>query len=242
MLQYILLGAGFAFAAVVQPGPLQAFLLSRAAAYGWKRTLPAALSPLLSDGPIALLVLLVLGRLPAAAQEGLRAIGGLLLLYFGWTTFRESRAGIEPSPAPTGAPGTFLQAALVNFLNPNPYLGWALVLGPAAAGAWRESRVSAVALIVAFYGVLIVGLAGFILLAGTAHLLGVRRRRALLLISALILAGLGVYQLVHAALVLDPTRPGHFRIGSCLALRPGRAIVRGRRVEANAADVPGGAS
>jgi len=59
---HLLLGAGLAFAAVVQPGPLQAFLLARAAAHGWRRTLPAALSPVVSDGPIALLVILVLGR------------------------------------------------------------------------------------------------------------------------------------------------------------------------------------
>ena len=38
MLQYVVLGAGFAFAAVIQPGPLQAFLLSRVAAAGWRRT------------------------------------------------------------------------------------------------------------------------------------------------------------------------------------------------------------
>ncbi len=43
MLPNVLLGSGFAFAAVIQPGPLQAFLLSRAVAAGWRRTLPAAL-------------------------------------------------------------------------------------------------------------------------------------------------------------------------------------------------------
>lgn len=61
MLPYLMLGGGLAFAAVLQPGPLQAFLLSRTIAHGWKRTLPAALSPVLSDLPIALLVLLVAG-------------------------------------------------------------------------------------------------------------------------------------------------------------------------------------
>jgi len=77
LLPNVALGAGLAFAAVVQPGPLQAFLLSRAATDGWKRTLPAAFAPLLSDGPIALLALVVLSRFPLAAQNLLRAAGGL---------------------------------------------------------------------------------------------------------------------------------------------------------------------
>ncbi len=82
MLSYLLLGSGFAFAAAIQPGPLQAYLLSSVAQRGWKRTLPAALSPLLSDGPIILIVLLILTRLPDSAARLLQAAGGLLLLYF----------------------------------------------------------------------------------------------------------------------------------------------------------------
>ena len=197
MLQYLLLGGGFAFAAIVQPGPLQAFLLSRAASEGWKRTQPAAFSPLLSDGPIALLILLVLGQLPAAGQQVLRAAGGLLLLYLAWAAYRQMRAtsGI-PEATRGSAPRTLLQAAIVNLLNPNPYLGWALVLGPAAVTAWRQSPIHAAVLIAAFYGVMVIGLAGFILLASTAGLLPPRAQRALVSASAAILAALGVYQLV----------------------------------------------
>ena len=64
---------GFAFAAALQPGPLQAYLLASVAQRGWKRTLPAALSPLLSDGPIILVVLLVLTRLPDSFRSKRRA-------------------------------------------------------------------------------------------------------------------------------------------------------------------------
>jgi threonine/homoserine/homoserine lactone efflux protein len=81
MIENFLIGGGFAFAAAIQPGPLQAFLLSSVTQRGWKRTMPAALSPLLSDGPIALFVLLVLNRLPDALDRFLQVAGGLLLLY-----------------------------------------------------------------------------------------------------------------------------------------------------------------
>lgn len=197
MLQYLLLGGGFAFAAVVQPGPLQVFLLSRAAAEGWRRTLPAAFAPVLSDGPIAVLVLLVLGQLPAGGQRALRAAGGLLLLYLAWAACRQLRAAPgRPDTSGPSAPRTLLQAATVNLLNPNPYLGWALVLGPSAVTAWREGPLLAVGLIAAFYGVMVAGLGVFILLASTARLLPPRVQRALVFVSAAVLAALGVYQLV----------------------------------------------
>jgi threonine/homoserine/homoserine lactone efflux protein len=197
MLQYLLLGSGLAFAAVVQPGPLQAFLFSRATSEGWRRTLPAALSPLLSDGPIALLVMLVLGRLPATGQQALRIAGGFLLLYLAWTAFRRIASMPDPNqPKSNSTPQTLLAAATVNLLNPNPYLAWALVLGPAAVSAWRQGPVHALVLIVAFYGVMVVGLASFILLVGNARLLPAKTQHALALVSAAILAALGLYQLV----------------------------------------------
>ena len=46
------------------------------------------------------------------------------------------------------------------------------------------------------FGVMVVGLMGFILLAGTARLLPARAQRALVFASAVILAALGVYQLI----------------------------------------------
>jgi len=195
MLENLALGGGFAFAAVVQPGPLQAYLLSQVAARGWRRTLPAALAPLLSDGPIALLVVLVLGQLSVGAQQILRAAGGALLLYLAWSAYRQWRRPSEVAADGAGTPRTIAQAVLVNLLNPNPYLGWALVLGPNAVAAWQRSPADAVALIVAFYTVLVAGLAVFIVAAGSARFLGPAGQRLLLLLSAAALAALGVYQL-----------------------------------------------
>ncbi len=196
-LPYVALGGGLAFAAVVQPGPLQAFLLSRAATEGWRRTLPAALSPLLSDGPIALVTLLILGQLPPLGQLLLRAAGGVLLLYLAWTSWRrlQTPPGVS-EPELRATPRTLLEAATVNLLNPNPYLAWALVLGPAAVTAWRRNPVHTVALLVAFYVVMVVGLAAFIVLASTARRLPPRAQRAVGRAAAAVLAALGVWMLV----------------------------------------------
>lgn len=198
LLESVLLGGGLAFAATVQPGPFQAFLISRVAAAGWRRTLPACVAPVLSDAPIAALVLLVVGQLPPVAQHLLRAGGGILLLYLAWGTLRPWR---DPGAreAPQSAPRTLLEAVLVNVINPHPYLGWALVLGPSAVTAWHRHPIHAVALVGTFYGTMVTLSAAFILLMGLSGLLGARGRRALLATSGAALAGLGLFLLIRAA-------------------------------------------
>jgi hypothetical protein len=81
MLTYLILGMTFAFAAAVQPGPLQTYLISQTLSHGWRRTLPAAFSPLISDGPVILVTLLVLSRMPVWMAQSLRLAGGVFVLY-----------------------------------------------------------------------------------------------------------------------------------------------------------------
>lgn len=194
MLEYILIGGAFAFAAAAQPGPLQAFLLSRVAAAGWRRTLPAAFAPVISDGPIALIMLTLLHQVARGFETILRGAGGLVLLYFAIRTFldwRRAKDGIErKSPS---SPRTLLQAVGVNFINPGPWIGWSLILGPVALRAWAEGPVYAVALVVSFYVVMVVSLLLFIMLLGTTSFLGPRGRRGLLLAAAIVLLGIALY-------------------------------------------------
>jgi threonine/homoserine/homoserine lactone efflux protein len=196
MLEHLVFGSGFAFAAAVQPGPLQAFLLAQVVRNGWRRTLPAACAPLISDGPVALLVLLVLRHLPIGMNRMLQAAGGVLLLGFAVAAYRRWRRGPVDLPDGQGAgPRTILQATVVNLLNPGPYVGWSLILGPKVVNAWRQGPANAVGLLVAFYGTMVIMLALTILLFGTTRFLGLRERHRLVLVSALALAALGVYQL-----------------------------------------------
>ncbi len=197
MFECILIGSGFAFAAAVMPGPLQAFLLSSVAQKGWKRTLPASFAPLISDGPVALLVLLVLNRVPEAMSRVLQAAGGVFLIYLAWSSFRQWQQQNATGPETRElVPSTLVQAVIVNLLNPNVYLGWSLVMGPAFLNAWHHPA-NAVALIIAFYATIVAALACTILLFGTTHLLGPGSRRTLILVSAIALAALGVYQLIE---------------------------------------------
>jgi arginine exporter protein ArgO len=74
---YLLQGIGYGLAAASQPGPFQTYIISQTLTRGWKRTLPAAFAPLISDGPIIFVCLLVLSQVPAWWQRSLYIIGGL---------------------------------------------------------------------------------------------------------------------------------------------------------------------
>jgi threonine/homoserine/homoserine lactone efflux protein len=199
LFESLLIGGGFAFAAAMQPGPLQAFFLSSVARRGWRRTLPACLAPLVSDGPIALLVLLVLSRVPPSMTTVLQAAGGVLLLYYGWGSYRDWRKGpVTSDAAEAPGPSTLMQAVAVNILNPNPYLGWSLVLGPSAVKAWQVQPIHAIALVTAFYATMVVAMAGTIALMGTTRFLGPRVNRVLILVSAILLASIGLFLLTSS--------------------------------------------
>src|SRR5574342_1246688 len=103
MLQYLIIGGGFAFAAAVQPGPFQAFLLSSVARKGWKHTLPASFAPLISDAPIAVFVLLVLNRISETLGGILRSAGAVFLIYLAWASYRQWRQQVTPAPEAGGS-------------------------------------------------------------------------------------------------------------------------------------------
>jgi threonine/homoserine/homoserine lactone efflux protein len=202
MLSYLIIGMTYAFAAAVQPGPLQAYIISQTLSHGWRRALPAACSPLLSDGPIIVLVLLVLSHLPAWLIPAVRLAGGVLLLLFAflaarsWWRFDAARA------VPVGArPRSLLGATAVNLMSPGPYLGWSLVMGPLLLKGWREAPANGLALLAGFYGVMVLSMAVIIVLTGAARGLGPRANRAMIGASALALAGLGTWQLWSAMVV-----------------------------------------
>lgn len=196
MLVYLLQGLALGLPASAQPGPFQAYLLSQTMRNGWRRTLPASFAPLLSDGPILLLVLLILTRLPEGLLRVVQISGGLFILYLAWRAFRALRTDADPAIGVGGEERqSVLEAGLMNLLNPNPYIFWGIVAGPILLETWRANPAHAVAFMVGFYSMLIGGFALLIVLFGTAQRLGRRVSRVLAIISIVALVGFGCYQL-----------------------------------------------
>ncbi len=195
MLLYFLQGATFGLAAAVQPGPFQTFLISHTLSHGWRRTLPAVLAPLLSDGPIIALVLMVLSRVPGIVIEILRFAGGVFIIYLAYSAFQSWRKFQGQAEGSHTGPKSLLQATFVNLLNPNPYLFWSLVGGPLLIGGWKIDPLNAILLLLGFYIAIIGSMGAGVVILGTTGRLGIKVQRALLGISALALLGFGIHQL-----------------------------------------------
>ena len=193
---YILQGIGYGFAAAVQPGPFQTYLISQTLTRGWKRTLPAALAPLVSDGPIITLCLLVLSQVPLWFQRFLYILGGSFILYLAYGAYRSWRDFASNLPTTeTGTQQNVLKAALMNALSPGPYIYWSLVTGPILLRGWRETPVNGIGFLAGFYLMIVSSLIAIILVFGTATKLGPKISRILVGISAIALFCFGIYQL-----------------------------------------------
>ena len=198
MIQYLIIGITYAFTAVVQPGPFQAFLLSQTLSKGLRRTLPAAFGPLISDLPVILIVLLLLTTVPPRFISILQIAGGLFLLYLAFNAYKTWKNFDSPKPlTPHSNQQTLLSAVLVNLLNPNPYLGWSLVLGPLLLKGWHQNPANGIVLLVSFYVTLTIGMIITILVFEATGKFGSHLNRLLIGISIIALSCFGFYELYN---------------------------------------------
>ena len=182
------------YAAII-PGPFQAYLLSQTLKNGWKRTLPLALTPILTDGPIIALVLFILAGTPRFLLDILRILGGLFILYI-------ARGLLLSLKKPFTMIGTtvaaktkgLVNAIILNILNPNPYIFWGVISGPILLSAWRESPGLGVSFLIGFYGIFILSLSALIILFATAGRLNPVVNRGITIFTCGALIVFGVHQ------------------------------------------------
>src|SRR5262245_34705680 len=124
---YILQGIGFGFAAAVQPGPFQTYLISQTLIKGWKRSLLIAFSPFISDGPIIVLCLFVLNQVPLWFQRFLYIAGGLFVLYLAYGAYKSwKNFDLDKNLAESTNEKSILKGALMIIISPGPYIYWSL--------------------------------------------------------------------------------------------------------------------
>ncbi len=191
----LILGITMGFAAAVQPGATQTFIISRSLIHGWKHALPLATVYLVSDIPIVAVVLLLLNIVPDWAITVLRLAGGLFLLYLAWGALKAFRHYNERQSVSQSAVKNYSRAVVINLLNPNPYLQWSLIMGPLVLNAWQRSSSEGIAVVAGFYSTIILTTAAIIVLFGVIRRLGAKISRILTGVSAVALAGFGIYQI-----------------------------------------------
>lgn len=210
MIENLAPAVGLGFVAGVMPGPLQTFLMLQTLQRGPRGGAWVVPSPLLSDGPIIAVCLLVLSQAGPRLLRALALAGGLFLVYLARESWRTLRHEVDPVDTrirdiATGFTGWALlgRAVLVNALSPGPWIFWGTVTGPLLVAQWRLSPSHGLAFLAAFYGTLLALLAAQLLIFSFARRLGPRVARTgawigLVLLGAfallMILYGLGVIE------------------------------------------------
>jgi threonine/homoserine/homoserine lactone efflux protein len=201
---YFWQGAALGLMAAATPGSLQTLLISETLLGGFKRGARITLAPLITDAPIIIAVLLILNQVPPVVLRLLSIAGGLFVLYLAWGLLKQWRSGPQAAAAvegarPIGWKGLW-RAAIVNWLNPNPYIFWTLVGGPTLIAALNQALAYGAAFLVGMYGVFV---GSMLIIVGVFHFarnLGPRIVRGMLLISIGVLAMLGAVLLTQGLL------------------------------------------
>lgn len=197
------IGMGLGVAAGFSPGPLLTLVISSTLARGFGAGLRVALAPLITDAPIILLTLVVLRNLPDVWLALIGALGGGFVVYLGMKSLQQGKPSSSPQEDQGGEALDLGRGALVNLLNPHPWVFWTTVQGPLFLAGWRQDPWNAVAFVAAFY-IAIVGSKVSIaaLVARGRGSLDERWYRRSLIVCGVLLITLGLTMIYQAALRL----------------------------------------
>ncbi len=194
MFESLTAGILLGIAAGFSPGPLLVLVVSETIRHGVWAGLRASLAPVVTDLPIIVITLVLMGRI-AGRPELLGAVslaGGAFVMYLGLSSMRARGLPIGEG---ADVPRPLAKAVAVNALSPHPYLFWLTVGGPMVLRAAESGYAAPAAFIAGFY-VMLVGskmalsaLAGVSrgYLAGPAYILTMRALGGLLVAFSLLL-------------------------------------------------------
>ncbi len=196
----LLLGLTLGLSAGLSPGPLMTLVITTTLRDGLWHGLRVAAAPFVTDLPIILLSVFVLGLLPPWTLAVVGVIGGGYVVYLGWETVHSARqASVQilqgaPDSAAVSGRQSLLRGAAVNALNPHPYLFWATVGGPTLLAAFSQSLLQGVLFLLGFYITLIGSkVAVAALVHSQSRRFSVAWYQRILVLLGLLLIGLGVW-------------------------------------------------
>jgi threonine/homoserine/homoserine lactone efflux protein len=138
----------------ISPGPLLTLVLTQTIRHNRAEGIKVALSPLITDFPIILITVLILGRL---AQFDIflaiiSFIGAIFLAYLGVESLRTRELNFDVKDSKSGS---LKKGIIANLLNPSPYLFWATVGTPLMFKAYKTDLLTSIFFMVSFYVFLI---------------------------------------------------------------------------------------
>lgn len=194
MLDYILTGMLLGLSAGFSPGPLLTLVVAETLRHGTGAGIKVALVPIITDLPIILLTVFMLGKLTGfnSVMAGISFLGGLVVMFLAYQDLQVK--GVRISLAETES-DSLKKGIMVNLLSPYPYLFWLGVGTPTMLKGAQLGLPVALVFVATFY-LLLVGAKLFLALL-------VGRSRAFLTgrVYLFMMKGLGVLLLFFALLL-----------------------------------------
>jgi len=121
----------------VKPGPLMAVVISETVIHNWKAGLKVALVPLLTDGPVIILSVILYDFLTVnnISQAIIGFLGSLILIWLGIDCFKKSNINLEEGISKENH--SLKKGIITNMTNPNMYLYWILIGAPFLIDAYE---------------------------------------------------------------------------------------------------------
>jgi threonine/homoserine/homoserine lactone efflux protein len=147
-------GVVFGLAAGLSPGPLITLVVSETLKNGRKDGIEVAISPLISEPPIILFVLMLLSNSAgnSIVMATISLMGACYLAYLGLsnlkTKVKEPEGNLEKA-------NSLLKGITTNLLNPNTYMFWLTIGGPRILDNARVSVSASILFILGFYMMLV---------------------------------------------------------------------------------------
>ncbi len=128
----LLLGLVFGLAAGLSPGPLITLVVSETLKNGKKEGIEVAISPLISELPIILFVLVILSSVSgnSVVMGIISLLGACFLICLGLSNLKVRVKEPKDGLGKVGKGSSLLRGITTNLLNPNSYMFWLTIGGP----------------------------------------------------------------------------------------------------------------
>ena len=153
-LAFLTAGCIFGLAGGFSPGPTTTVVVSQTLRFGFLDGIKVAIAPALTDAPIILVAVLLVGQLAKfeVVLGVISLLGAAFLLYLSFESFRVR--GIEIGDTEV-EPRSISKGFMANLLNPHPYMFWFVIGAPKLIEAAEIGWMTTVAFIVGLYVCLI---------------------------------------------------------------------------------------
>lgn len=196
MIEYLVSGILFGLSAGFGPGPLMTLVISESFRGGTREGIKVALAPLLTDPPIVLVTVVLVGQISGfdTALAVISICGAVVVVGMGVETIR---ARVPETFTGQTHGRALMRGALVNALNPHPYLFWIVVGGPIVHRAQAETGAAGViAFVAGMYTCLVGGK------MTVSFIVGRSRRFISQRVYRFVMVSLGILLLVFAVTLL----------------------------------------